>query len=130
MSTFTVKLEGLAQVEAALTKRLQEIGGPMSEKFITVALGEISAHTAPYVPVDTSNLINSEWRKAYKTGSGWTGEIGYNATTEDGTDYAVIVHEGGPKNWQKGGASDKFLEKGAADFVRDSLDATIKAIYK
>jgi len=128
--TFSMKLDGMAELERALEKRIKEIGGPTTEKFITIALGEISAHTAPYVPVDTSNLINSEWRTVRQSASGWTGEIGYNATTDDGTDYAIITHEGVPKNWQKGGASDKYLEKGLADFVRDSLDATIKAAYK
>ena len=128
--TFKMQLEGLAECSAAIEKRLSEIGGPMTEKFMTVALGEIAAHTAPYVPVDTSNLINSEYRRAYKSGDGWAGEIGYNATTADGTDYAAIVHEGGPKNWQKGGASDKFLEKGARDFARDALDRVIAAVYK
>jgi hypothetical protein len=131
MSTFTMKLEGMAELEREIEKRLKEIGGPMTEKFLTVALGEVSAHTAPYVPVgETSNLINSEWRRVYEVSSGWSGEIGFNATTEDGTDYALITHEGGPKNWQKGGASDKYLEKGLEDFIRDSLDATIKAVYK
>jgi hypothetical protein len=129
--TFTMKLEGMNEVQAAIEKRLNEIGGPMTEKFITIALGEIAAHTAPYVPVgETSNLINSERRRAYETSTGWTGEIGYNATTDDGTDYAAIVHEGGPKNWQKGGASDKFLLKGAQDFERDSLARVIAAVYK
>jgi len=128
--TFSMKLEGMADLEREIEKRLKKIGGPMTEKFLTVALGEVAAHTAPYVPVDNSNLINSEWRRVQQTATGWTGEIGYNATTEDGTDYALITHEGGPKNWQKGGASDKYLEKGLEDFIRDSLDATIKAAYQ
>ena len=123
--TFSVKLEGLGNLEAAIERRLKDIGGPMTEKFITVALGEVSALAAPYVPVgETSNLINSEYRTVRQTGSGWSGEIGYNA------EYAIYVHEGGPKNWQKAGASDKFLERGLEDFIRDSLDATIKAVYR
>jgi hypothetical protein len=128
--TFTMRLEGMNEVSAAIEKRLEEIRGAMSEKFVTVALAEISAHAAPYVPVDTSNLINSEWRRVYKTASGWSGQIGFNATTDDGTDYGVIVHEGADKNWQKGGASNKFLLKGADDFQRDSLAGVIAQVYK
>jgi hypothetical protein len=123
--TFTMKLEGIGELEAAIGKRLAEIGGPMTEKFITIALGEISAHAAPYVPVgETSKLINSEYRKVQKAANGWSGEIGYNA------EYAIYVHEGGPKNWQKSGASDQFLLKGAQDFERDALARVIAAVYR
>lgn len=114
----------LDEVTAAIAKRLEEIGGPMTERFMTVALGEISAHTAPYVPVDTSNLINSEYRQVRRTGAGWEGEIGFSA------EYAVFVHEGGEKNWQKSGASDEFLLKGGNDFVRDSLSSVIAQVYR
>jgi hypothetical protein len=120
----TVSLENLGQVEAAIQARLNQIGGPMSEQFITIALGEISAHTMPYVPVDTSNLINSEFRRTRREANGWTGEIGYSA------DYAIYVHDGGPKDWQKPGASDEFLLKGTQDFERDALDRIIAAVFR
>jgi len=119
-----IKIENLGDVQKAIEAELAKVKGPMSEKFMTIALGEISAHTAPYVPVDTSDLINSEYRKVAKSGNGWSGEIGYSA------DYAGFVHDGGPKNWQKEGASDEFLFKGASDFHRDALSRVIAAVYK
>jgi hypothetical protein len=105
-----------------------------SEEMLTVMLMAISANTAPFIPVDTSGLINSEERSVYRDGkSEIVGEISYGADgslNSRGTpvqEYAEFVHDGPQKNWQKMGASNLFLEKGTRDFIQDDLSGIISA---
>lgn len=116
----TARFDGLDRASATLSKTLQEVGQEKSKKFVTLAVKMIEASSAPYVPVDTSLLINSAFSRLRQTSAmGWIGEFGYGAT------YAGFVHEGGPKNWKKGGASDEFLKKGVDDFINESLDSLL-----
>ena len=120
----TVQFEGLQQASNRLNQELRKVGQENSEKFVTLATKMIEAATAPYVPVATSQLLNSAFTRIrpYKNSTsmtGYLGEFGYGAS------YAGFVHEGGPKNWQKAGASDKFLEKGVNDFIDESLDSLL-----
>lgn len=112
-----------------------------TEEMMTVILMGISANTKPYVPVDTSTLINSETRDIFTekvrrffffTGpTEIVGEIAYgrvgsvNARGTPVHKYAAYVHEGPQKNWQKPGASNQFLAKGARDFAQDDLAGII-----
>lgn len=124
-----IEVTGLKEVELALNEAVADIGGA-SEEMLTVMLMAISANTLPYVPVDTAALINSETRGVRTEGSNPVGHIEYgghgvNARGTPVQDYAIYVHEGPQKNWQKPGASNKFLERGAQDFIRDDLSAII-----
>lgn len=117
--TVTVRVEGIEGAQAALIDALQDIRIE-SELMLNVILQGISAATFPYVPVgETSALINSEFRRTERTATGIFGEIGFGAA------YAPYVHEGPQKNWQKTGASNRFLELGARDFIRDDLSSVI-----
>lgn len=120
----TIRVSGIRTAQSVLDDALREINLE-SELMINVILQGISSSTMPYVPVDTSNLINSEVRQTEATPQGSTGFISFFATTEDGKDYAIFTHEGGPKNWQKPGASDRYLEFGVRDFIRDDLASVI-----
>lgn len=116
--TLTVRVEGIEGAQAALIDALQDIRIE-SELMLNVILQGISAATFPYVPVDTSALINSEFRRTERTTMGVFGEIGFGAA------HAPYVHEGPQKNWQKPGASNRFLELGVRDFIRDDLSSVI-----
>lgn len=120
----SAKIEGLEKLERDLRAKVKAAGGEMSNKFVTLSLQAVSAQTAPFVPVDTSNLINSEYRKTQRGLNGWNGELGYAA------EYGVYVHEGPQKNWQKPGASNKFLEKGVDAFVKEDADRLIEFAFK
>lgn len=122
-----LRFEGLAKAEARLQKEIRRVGMENNRKFVTLALKSIEAATSPYVPVDKSLLINSAYSRLrpFKGSTGLTGvlgEFGYGAS------YAGFVHEGGPKNWQKAGASDKFLEKGVNDFINETLDDLLSVL--
>lgn len=127
-----ITVSGLTSAQAALQDAMQDID-IASEEMLAAILNSIAASTMPYVPVDTSALINSEWRLTTMTPDGPIGEIGYGrggAVSNDGTpvsEYSVYVHEGPQKNWQKPGASNMYLAKGVQDALRDEIPMILKA---
>jgi hypothetical protein len=128
-----VQVTGLNSVQKALDDAMKGVKIE-SEEMLTVMLMAISANTAPFIPVDTSALINSEERSVYRDGKNEiVGEISYGADSSvnsRGTpvqEYAGFVHDGVQKNWQKPGASNLFLEKGTRDFIQDDLSGIISA---
>lgn len=99
---------------------LRGIGVRDTERAVTKILIQVGLNTAQYIPIDTSFLINSQYRKVEQTATGYAGEIGYGAK------YAAAVHNASgklkgqprPKNrgvyWGPSG-EPKFLEKGVDD---------------
>lgn len=122
--TSNAKFEGLDEVNAYIDMLVSKISGPLSERFVTEILIAVEANTAPFVPVRTSNLINSAYRKVQHTRNGYTGEFGY------GADYAGPVHDGPDKNWKKAGASNRFLIKGVEETLRNDFDVIAKRVFK
>jgi len=127
----TIQAKGLKKAQAELNKMMSELEDVTEEIMLVILMG-ISSNTMPYVPVDSSTLINSEQRKIYKRGkSKIVGEISYGSdgsVNPRGTpvqDYASYVHDGKQKDWQKPGASNRFLTKGVRDFIRDDLAGII-----
>lgn len=121
------ELEGLQELQRALRDKIKDIGEEIPDRFVSNALRMIEAHTAPYVPVDNSALINSAVRRVFPGVSGASGELSYGGT--GAVDYAAYVHDGPQKNWQKAGASNLFLEHGVRDFIEEDLDALIEAEF-
>lgn len=114
----SIEVTGIKAAQNALTAALKDVNVE-SEILVNQILQGISLHTAPYIPVDTSFLINSEYRTTRMERDGVLGEIGYTA------EYAKYVHEGPQKNWQKSGASNRFLELGTKDFIADDLSSLL-----
>jgi len=127
-----VKATGIKAAQDAINAAIKDVNIE-SEEMLAVMLHSIAANTMPYVPVDTSTLINSEYRRTEMTPSGPQGQIGWGRSgtnPSSGTsvaDYAIYVHEGPQKRWQKPGASNRFLEKGVQDFIQDDLSRIIQA---
>ena len=127
------QLKGLSGAQGALNKVAGRLEGA-TEDMLTTMLMAISAQTNPFVPVDTSALINSEKRSVRKEGDKIVASISYGGegTNARGTpvqEYAIYVHEGPQKNWQKPGASNLFLARGTDNFLRDDL-SRIMAQFK
>lgn len=126
-----VQANGIKAAQAAINDAIRDVNIE-SEEMLAVMLQAISANTSVYIPVDTSTLINSEYRRTTMTPQGPEGEIGYGqagTNPASGTpvyEYAAYVHEGPQRRWQKPGASNKFLEKGVRDFIRDDLSRIIQ----
>ncbi|ETT05470.1 hypothetical protein HMPREF1562_1336 [Providencia alcalifaciens F90-2004] len=97
---------------------------------VTAGLIVGASHAARYTPIDTSTLINSQYRDVIVNGVMITGRVGYSAN------YAVYVHEasgklkGEPRNIGSGNywdpnAKPKFLQAGFEE-ARQEIDEAIK----
>lgn len=117
---------------------LGEIQGGMTERAITEILITVGAYSASITPNATSTLINSQYRKVWRTVGGYTGEIGY------GENYAEYVHEAPgtlkgtqtpryPKTrgfvWDPSGEPE-FLRKGADLMIQKDLDGILQRNYQ
>lgn len=67
-------------------KVLAEIAGPRTERVLTEVMIVGSSHAALLTPIDTSTLINSQYRKLDPMPGGMQGKVGYTAA------YAAAVH--------------------------------------
>lgn len=80
-------VKGLKEVRKNLSKAFQDISGPRAEKTLTEVLITAAGFAATMTPIDTSNLINSQYRKITAYGTRVVGAIGYTAA------YAAAVHD-------------------------------------
>ena len=126
-----VKVSGFARAQKELRRAIRDI--PLkSEQLVFSILTGISQHTRPYVPVDTSNLINSEVIRTTTSGDAAVGFLSYGGNVQGGgklgapVHYAHYVHEGPQRNWQKPGASNRYLLKGVKSFISEDLSNVIR----
>lgn len=130
-------VRGLQQVRKNLNKAFRDISGPRAEKTLTEVLITAAGFAATMTPIDTSNLINSQYRKINAYGTRVVGAIGYTA------EYAAAVHDAKgtlkgtntPRStsdpsrgnfWDPGGEPE-FLRKAFEDSdARAAIDAIIK----
>lgn len=80
-------VKGLREVRQSLKRITGEISGPMAERALTEVLITAAGYAATMTPIDTSNLINSQFRQITKSGSKVSGMLGYTAA------YAAAVHD-------------------------------------
>lgn len=130
-------VKGLKEVRQAVRKVFIDISGPRAEKTLTEVLITAAGFAATMTPIDTSNLINSQYRKITAYGTRVVGAIGYTAA------YAAAVHDAKgtllgtntPRSksdpsrgnfWDKDGEPE-FLRKAFEDSdARAAIDAVIK----
>lgn len=137
------KVRGVADAKASLDRIINDVRGIRVVRALQSALFLIGTRAAYYTPVDTSTLLNSQFREVNANGTIVTGRIGYSAA------YAVYVHnasgklKGQPRAhfgktregkefgggtltgryWDPHG-EPKFLTKGAEE-ERESIDAVM-----
>ncbi len=139
-----VKVKGIQQAKANLNRIIDDIQGRKVVRAIQSALVIVGAQAAIYTPVDTSTLLNSQFREIMVNGTRVTGRVGYSAN------YAAYVHampgklKGQPRahfgktraGQEFGGGSGtgnywdphgepQFLTKGANE-ERDAIDAVMR----
>lgn len=114
-----VKVKGLKQAKANLTKLIGDIQGRKAVRAIYKALYIGGAQASLYTPIDTSTLINSQFRDVNVSGKMLTGRVGYSAN------YAVYVHDPSVKqNFRRSTARKEFLKLGFEE-SRSQIDKTI-----
>lgn len=139
-----IKVRGIAKSASALNKLIDDIQTRKAPRALQSANLIIGAQAAIITPVDTSTLLNSQFREILVNGTLITGRIGYSAN------YALYVHnasgklKGQPRahfgktragqefgggsltgNYWDPNAEPHFLTKGGEQ-ARDDVDRVIK----
>lgn len=115
------RVRGVSRVKGNLNRLIEDISGRKVARAIQSALIIGSSQATIYTPIDTSTLINSQYRELNVRGVRVTGRVGYTAN------YAVWVHDPNVKQtFRRSTAEKEFLTKGFDD-ARDQIDA---AVYK
>jgi hypothetical protein len=74
---------------------------------MTQALILGASEASAMTPIDTSNLLNSQYRDVQQDGDKIVGRVGYTA------DYAAAVHDpDNPQRFRRASAEKEFLKKG------------------
>ena len=86
-----IKVKGISQAKKHLYDVINDVKGRKVIRALQSAMILIGARAAYYTPIDTSALINSQFREIDAGGVLITGRIGYSAN------YAAYVHEASGK---------------------------------
>ncbi|HBU7875872.1 HK97 gp10 family phage protein [Raoultella lignicola] len=114
------KVRGIRQAKANLDRIIKDVQGRKVVRALQSALLIGSAQAAIYTAIDTSTLINSQFREIIVNGVRITGRAGYTAN------YAVFVHDPEVKQtFRRATARKEFLTKGFED-TRSQIDAAVK----
>ncbi|QBC02198.1 HK97 gp10 family phage protein [Enterobacter cloacae] len=114
-----VKVKGISQAKKNLNALVGDIQGRKVVRAMQSALIIGGSQAALYTPIDTSTLINSQFREITVNGNRVTGRVGYSAN------YAAYVHDPNvPQNFRRATARKEFLTKGFEDTQRQ-IDAVI-----
>lgn len=114
-----VKVKGVSQAVKNLNSIVNTITGRKVVRALQSAMIIGSSRAALYTPIDTSYLINSQFREIVVNGTRITGRVGYSAN------YAAYVHD--PEivqNFRRPTAEKEFLTKGFED-ERNLIDKTV-----
>ncbi|QNQ23507.1 HK97 gp10 family phage protein [Enterobacter roggenkampii] len=114
------KVRGIRQAQANLNRIIDDIQGRKVVRAIQSALIIGSGQAALYTPIDTSTLLNSQFREINANGTRVTGRVGYTAN------YAVYVHDPNhPQKFRRSTARKEFLTKGFED-TRSEIDDVVR----
>lgn len=115
------KVTGISKAKKNLDALIGNIQGRKAVRAIQSALIIGSTQAAIYTPIDTSTLINSQFRDISVRGDRLTGRVGYSAN------YAIYVHDPNvPQTFRRATAQKEFLTKG----FEDSKEQIDRIVYK
>lgn len=105
-----IKVKGFKQAKANFDHLIDDVVGKKSVRATYRVLFIIGTQASIYTPIDTSTLINSQFREVKVGNKIITGRVGYSAN------YAVYVHDPNVKqNFRRSTAKKEFLKLGADD---------------
>lgn len=117
------KVRGIAQSKRGLDRILKDVKGRKAARALQSAMLIGAAQAALYTPIDTSTLLNSQYRELVMHGTRLTGRVGYSAN------YAVYVHDPNvPQVFRRATAEKEFLTKGFADTQGQITEAMRKEL--
>ncbi|WP_368762274.1 hypothetical protein [Klebsiella pneumoniae] len=105
-----IKGRGMNNIRRNMNALVRDITGRRLPRAMTAALHEAGLVAAIYTPVDTSTLINSQFKEVITNGTRITGRIGYSAN------YAIYVADPNiPQKFTLPRARKELLQQGVAD---------------
>lgn len=115
-----IKVRGVRETHMSVNEFISDVRGNRAIRAVQAAMLIGGSQAALYTPIDTSTLLNSQYRELGLNGTRITGRIGYSAN------YAVYVHDPNiPQNFRRATAQKEFLKKGVDD-VKEQMVAAIK----
>lgn len=115
-----IKTRGIQQSINRLQSIIDDVQGRKTVKAVQSALLIGGSQAAIYTPIDTSMLINSQFREIRAVNGLITGKVGYSAN------YAAIVHDPDIKmRFKRETAKKEFLKKGFQD-QEAQIDAAVR----
>lgn len=115
----------MARMEDRLPMFVSSVVPARAARGMTQALVIGASEAAVLTPIDTSTLLNSQFRNVRGEGARVVGTVGYTA------EYAIPVHDPDvPQKFRRATAEKEFLRKGmerAADQMRRALAGSLKA---
>lgn len=113
------KIRGIAEVSANINALVGNITGRKVTRAIQAAMLIGGAQATLFTPIDTSTLINSQFREITVNGTRVTGRVGYSAN------YAVFVHDPKVKqSFRRATARKEFLTLGFEE-SREEIEAAM-----
>lgn len=113
------KIRGIAEVSANINALVGNITGRKVTRAIQAAMLIGGAQATLFTPIDTSTLINSQFREITVNGTRVTGRVGYSAN------YAVFVHDPKVKQtFRRATTRKEFLTLGFEE-SRDEIEAAM-----
>lgn len=113
------KIRGISEVSANINALVGNITGRKVTRAIQAAMLIGGAQATLFTPIDTSTLINSQFREITVNGTRVTGRVGYSAN------YAVFVHDPKVKQtFRRATARKEFLTLGFED-SREEIEAAM-----
>ncbi|MCU6682135.1 MULTISPECIES: HK97 gp10 family phage protein [Enterobacteriaceae] len=114
-----IKLRGVQRAVRNTNRIINDIQGRKVIRALQSAMLIGGARAALYTPIDTSALLNSQFREIITNGAVVTGRVGYS------TNYAVFVHDpANPQRFRRSTAKKEFLTLGFEE-ERSAIDAVV-----
>lgn len=114
-----IKLRGVQRAVRNTNRIINDIQGRKVIRALQSAMLIGGARAALYTPIDTSALLNSQFREIITNGAVVTGRVGYS------TNYAVFVHDpANPQRFRRSKAKKEFLTLGFEE-ERSAIDAVV-----
>lgn len=120
-----IKTRGMNQIRRNINALVKDIAERRAPRAISAALHEGALVAALYTPIDTSTLINSQYREVVSRGTRITGRIGYSAS------YAIYVQDPAiPQTFRRSTAKKEFLQKGIEEAKPQMVVAIVRELSK
>lgn len=114
------KVRGIKEVRRNVNRIVDNIQDKRIVRALTRAMIFGAAQASIYTPIDTSYLLNSQFREIVVNGTRITGRVGYTAS------YAAYVHDPAIRQqFRRSTAEKEFLTKGFEE-SRDQIDRVVQ----